>query len=89
MGELSKAISKCMELERPIRDELERICENAVNRIFAIPKDIVNLEVRLVDRIVFKKSVRLTPEEDGETLYSFEDVDDIDMANKAAEEDAE
>lgn len=83
MGELSKAISKCMELERPIRDELERICENAVNRIFAIPKDIVNLEVRLVDRIVFKKSVRLTPEEDGETLYSFEDVDDIDMANKA------
>ena len=83
MSELSSLLNECKELETPIRDSLERICENTVNRLFAIPEGILNIKCKLVDRIKFKNAIRLRPESDGDIKYTFTDVHDIDFSKKA------
>ena len=83
MSELSSLLNECKELETPVRDSLERICENAVNRLFAIPEGILNIKCKLVDRIKFKNAIRLRPESDGDIKYTFSDVHDIDFSKKA------
>ena len=85
MSLLSKRLTECKEMERPIRDELERICENAVNRLFAIPKDMVNIKCKLTDKIKFKNSVRVIPEKTKDIGYSFKDIADIEHSNKVVE----
>ena len=82
---LSKLIKECKEAETPIRDELERICENGVNRLFAIPKEMINLKCKLVDKVKFKQSVRVTPENTDEAKYTFKDIEDIKNSNKVVE----
>jgi hypothetical protein len=82
---LSKLIKECKEMEKPIRNELERVCENAVNRLFAIPKDILAFNCKLRDKIIFKKSVRVTPESNEGFKYTFKDLDDINHSNKVIE----
>lgn len=83
MSEMSSLLKECKELETPIRDSLEKICENAVNRLFAIPDEILNIKCKLVDRIKFKNAVRLRPESDSDIKYTFADVHDIDFSKKA------
>ena len=83
MSEMSRLLKECKELEEPVRDTLERICENAVNRLFAIPSEILNLKCKLVDRIKFKNAIRLRPESDEDIKYTFNDVHDIDFSKKA------
>lgn len=83
MSELSSLLKECKELEEPVRDTLEKICENAVNRLFAIPSEILNIKCKLVDRIKFKNAIRLRPEADGDIKYTFNDVHDIDFSKKA------
>ena len=39
MSELSSLVTKCKELETPVRDALEKVCENALNKLFAIPEE--------------------------------------------------
>ena len=83
MSELSSLLKECKELEEPVRDTLEKICENAVNRLFAIPSEILNIKCKLVDRIKFKNAIRLRPEADGDIKYTFSDVHDIEFSKKA------
>lgn len=83
MSELSSLLKECKELETPVRDTLEKICENAVNRLFAIPSEILNIKCKLVDRIKFKNAIRLRPEADGDIKYTFADVHDIEFSKKA------
>lgn len=83
MSELSRLIKECKELEKPIRDSLEKICENAVNRLFAIPKESINLTCKLVDKVKFSRSVRVMPESNDEIKYTFADISDIDVSKKA------
>lgn len=83
MSELSSLVTTCKELEQPIRDSLEKICENALNRLFAIPKEMVNMEFKLVDKITFKNSIRVKPESNADVTYTFKDITDIDLSNKA------
>lgn len=83
MSELSSLVKECKELEMPIRDTLERICENAVNRLFAIPSEILNIKCKLVDKIKFKNAIRLRPESDDDIKYTFSDVHDIEFSKKA------
>jgi hypothetical protein len=83
ISELSSLLNECKELETPVRDSLERICENAVNRLFAIPEGILNIKCKLVDKIKFKNAIRLRPESDGDIKYTFSDVHDIDFSKKA------
>lgn len=83
ISEMSLLLKECKELETPVRDSLERICENAVNRLFAIPDEILNIKCKLVDKIKFKNAIRLRPESDREIKYTFTDVHDIDFSKKA------
>lgn len=83
ISELSTLLKECKELETPIRDSLERICENAVNKLFAIPEGMLNIKCKLVDKIKFKNAIRLKPESDGDIKYTFADVQDIDFSKKA------
>ena len=85
VSELSECVKLCRDMERPIRDSLEKICENAVNRLFAIPEDIINLNLKIVDKITFKNLLRLKPESMEDINYTFSDVSDIELYNKAVE----
>lgn len=85
MSELSNSIKMCKDMETPIRDTLEKVCENAVNRLFAIPEEMLNLKCKLVDKIKFKKAIRLKPESDDNITYTFDDVSDIELFDKAVE----
>lgn len=83
MGELSSLVTKCKELETPVRDALEKVCENALNKLFAIPEESINMTFKLVDRIKFKSPIRMRPESSDSLKYSFKDIADIDLSNKA------
>ena len=83
ISEMSSLLKECKDLETPVRDTLERVCENAVNKLFAIPEGMVNFKCKLVDKIKFKKAIRLRPESDNDIKYTFTDVHDIDLSNKA------
>jgi hypothetical protein len=48
---LSELLSRCAEMERPYRDELEKICYNYIIDAFDVPSDSVMLETKLVDRV--------------------------------------
>lgn len=83
VSELSSLVKKCKELETPIRDSLEKICENAVNKLFAIPSEMINISFKLVDKIKFKSAIRMRPESSDDLKYTFKDIADIDLSNKA------
>lgn len=85
MSELSESVKLCKDMETPIRDTLEKVCENAVNRLFAIPEDMIDLRLKLVDKVKFKKAVRLRPESSEDSEYSFEDLADLELSNRAVE----
>lgn len=80
---LSSLVTKCKELEKPVRDSLEKICENAVNKMFAIPEGAINLKCKLVDKVKFKTSIGVTPEDSNETKYQFKDIDEKELSKKA------
>ena len=83
MSELSSLVTKCKELETPVRDALERVCENAINKLFAIPEESINMSFKLVDKIKFKSAIRMRPESSDNLKYTFKDIADIDLSNKA------
>lgn len=83
MSELSSLVTKCKELETPVRDALEKVCENALNKLFAIPEESINMTFKLVDRIKFKSPIRMRPESSDSIKYNFKDIADIDLSNKA------
>lgn len=85
MSELSSLLTKCRKLETPIRDTLEKLCENAVNRLFAIPEESINVNLKLVDKIKFKSAIRMKPESNDDSKYTFKDIAEIDLSNKAVE----
>lgn len=83
---LSQKIIECKQKEEPIRPQLQKLCENIVNGIFAIPVETVLLECKLTDEVKPENSIRVLPEEFDEfdeNAYNFEDVDEVELANKA------
>lgn len=83
MSKLSSLVTKCKELETPVRDALEKVCENALNKLFAIPEESINMTFKLVDRVKFKSPIRMRPESSDSLKYNFKDIADIDLSNKA------
>lgn len=67
---LNKLILKCQELEKPYRNELEKLCYNYVIDLFEVPDDTVTVDFRLVDEIDLNKfSIKLDPIDDDENEY--------------------
>lgn len=85
VSELSHKVKICMNKERPIRDALEKLCENVVNKLFAIPSEAIIFDLKLVDKITFRTKIRLRAESSDEAVYTFQDIDDIDMSSRAIE----
>ena len=84
-NELHRLVMICKRIETPIRNSLEMICENAVNRLFAIPKDILSLSCKLTDKIELSGSVRVTPQSDEDSKYEFGDTDEIERMHDEVE----
>lgn len=81
---LSECISMAQRKEEPIKSQLETLAENIVNETLATPKETVILRTELVKRVEPLNSVRLMPEDDDDNDgYSFEDVDELVLMNKA------
>jgi len=82
-SELSDLVRTCKEMEKPVRDALEKLCENAINRLFAIPDGAVNIKCKLVDKVTYKISLSVTPEASSEKKYKFKDIADFELSKAA------
>lgn len=71
---LSRLIKDTMEIEKPLRSQLENLCETVVNSTLNVPKETVMLECNLVDEIKPDVSLRIMPETDEDVKHSFNDV---------------
>ena len=73
---LNELIHKCIKIEMPYRDKLEKICVNTVLDLFLVPEDSIDLHVDLTDKINLNgKSIILDPI-DGDDDFEFNDIDD-------------
>jgi len=48
---LSKLMAKCVELEKPVRENLEKACFNYVIELFGVPDDFIMIDLKLCDNI--------------------------------------
>lgn len=67
---LSYLITRCQELEKPIENNLIKLCENIVIDLFNIPAETINLSCKLVKRIECD-NLPLLPEDGGDYDYDF------------------
>ena len=74
-SKLSKLITRCKKLEEPLRDQLERICNNVVVKIFGIPSESMEITCELADEISRTKQFHIKPDTDED--YEYEDLDEM------------
>ena len=76
LSELSRLIVKCRKKEENIREQLEKICFNALVELFDIPsQDGVKIEGELVPEISNKTQFHITPDTDEE--FEYDDLQSI------------
>lgn len=63
-SKLSKLISKAIEIEKPLKNQLEKLCEAVVNTTLGVPQETILLNCELVDKIEPYRSLRIMPEYD-------------------------
>lgn len=83
MSEMSRLVKECKEREKPMKDTLIKMCENLVNRLFAIPEDLISMKFELVDKVEFKNDPRIEPEPTEKIGHIFKDTDEISVAKKS------
>ena len=71
---LAKLIKKCQEIERPFRNELEKLCVNYVIDTFNVPDDVVQINVELVDNVNLNAQSIIVDPLDGDEDFEFDDV---------------
>lgn len=83
-NECSKLIQEAIELEKPLRDTLVKLCQSEVKHYLKVPEETVIYKCELVDEVHTDKAQRIMPEEDNgdSPSYEFEDVDDMIFADK-------
>ena len=75
---LSSLMIRCQELERPMRDKLEKLCFNYVVELFQIPSDSINMNLKLTDSIDYSKfTVDIEPVVGSDDSFEFDDVNQI------------
>ena len=87
LNTLGKLVAECKKVERPIRPVLEKICYNAVNKMFRIPNGVINMECKLVDKVRPAHPYRVLPEmeENKDDMYQFRDTLEAESAKKTIE----
>ena len=79
---LSTLYQQVKELEKPIQENLEKICVESVIELFNIPQDSIEFECKLVDKVIPNKLVNVTPQSSEILGYEYEDTDDMDNLQK-------
>lgn len=79
---LANYLTECQKIEEPIKEQLIKICENVIHKIFTIPRETIELSCELVNSITPKKSMRILPEEYDDNDWAFEDLNEISNVNK-------
>lgn len=72
--QLGKTLVECRKLETNNVDALEKLCETVINGLFSIPKDTIEINSKLVNKIDSSEE-RLIPEKT--TNFSFDSIDDM------------
>lgn len=75
LSTLSKLIKQTSEIEKPLRAQLEKLCESTVTLTLSVPKETVLLDCYLVDQIKPTNVLRILPEYNETTEYTFKDVE--------------
>lgn len=80
---LYKLTAKIVEMEKPFRPQLQKIVENTVNKMFAIPPETVDITCNLVDEVKPKNAIRIVPEDDASDSddYTFKDIKEINQVD--------
>ena len=76
---MSRLTKSLVEQETPIREQLGRICQNAVVMMLRVPKMTVNMSCELVDKVTPMVNTRLLPEEQE---YTFSDIKEKNLADE-------
>lgn len=79
---LSELLTICKKKERPIRENLLKLCENYMASIFDIPVETIEFQCELVDEIKPKHMFRLLPEDSDSRKFDFDDLTDFDNVMK-------
>ena len=72
---LAKLINKCIEIERPFRNKLEKLCVNYVIDTFNVPEDSVQINLSLSDSIDLNAPSIIVDPVDGDEDLEFDSVD--------------
>lgn len=73
---LSKLLKECKEREKPIKNELEKLCFNTIISFFAIPEDTIVYSAKLVDRVECDNNAfRIKPEPVNN--FEFSDIEEM------------
>jgi hypothetical protein len=81
-NELQIIITETIKEESKVRPQLQMLCENIITDIFLIPKDAVDFDCELVDKLENTMKISLTPESSKKLHYEFDNVNDIKNSNK-------
>lgn len=74
--EYGNTLRECMDLEQPIRNHLERLCANHVIRMFGVPEETVDLDVRIVDEVELDSDIMKLDPVDGDEDIQFDSLKD-------------
>lgn len=70
-GVLAKSLKRCIELERPYRNQLERICMDYAIEFFGIPEGSIDISLSLSDSVsAAEAGIRMDPANGGEPEYA-------------------
>lgn len=79
---LSQYLIDVQRIEEPIKEQLINVCTSVIGKMFTIPKETIQIECKLVNKIQPKHSFRILPEEFDGDDFSFEDLNEMSDVNK-------
>lgn len=82
ISKLSELLTECKQQEESVRENLVKICENIVAKLFSIPVETIELQCSLVPKIQPQNAFRLLPEDSDSRDFDFEDLADFDNVLK-------
>ena len=79
---LSKYLVECQKIEEPIKEQLINLCENTINKLFSIPKETIELNCNLTQKLTPNRPFKLLPEESDKRDFVFDDLNEMSDVNK-------
>lgn len=71
---LAELINRCQEYEKPIRNELEKLCYNYIIELFSVPEELIIFNLELKDSLDISKNNILLDPFDGEDNIELIDI---------------